>query len=346
MIIESTRHLGSSLKALLRLCVIGGVLAYAGVAQAAWEPTKSITFVVTGGPGGGADQMARLIQGIVSKYKLSKRPIIVVIENGGGGGQGFLDIKNSAGDPHKIAIVLSNLYSVPLSTDLQFNWRDTTPVALMALDEFVLWVNAQSPYKTTQDYIAAVKAKPGDFKMGGAGSKREDEIVTAVIEHATGTKFTFIPYKGGGEIATQLVGGHIDSDVNNPIEHIAHWRAGEVRPLCVFDTHRMPFKEKVTQTESWNDIPTCRESGIAADYLMLRGILMPKGVTADQLEYYVNLLRQVREKPEWKEFVAKGAYKDSFLTGSEFTKFLEQDEQRHKDIMKKAGFLAQNSSAK
>jgi len=346
MIIESTRHLGSSLKALLRLCVIGGVLAYAGVAQAAWEPTKSITFVVTGGPGGGADQMARLIQGIVSKYKLSKRPIIVVIENGGGGGQGFLDIKNSAGDPHKIAIVLSNLYSVPLSTDLQFNWRDTTPVALMALDEFVLWVNAQSPYKTTQDYIAAVKAKPGDFKMGGAGSKREDEIVTAVIEHATETKFTFIPYKGGGEIATQLVGGHIDSDVNNPIEHIAHWRAGEARPLCVFDTHRMPFKEKVTKTESWNDIPTCRESGIAADYLMLRGILMPKGVTADQLEYYVNLLRQVREKPEWKEFVAKGAYKDSFLTGSEFTKFLEQDEQRHKDIMKKAGFLAQNSSAK
>ena len=346
MIIESTRHLGSSLKALLRLCVIGGVLAYAGVAQAAWEPTKSITFVVTGGPGGGADQMARLIQGIVSKYKLSKRPIIVVIENGGGGGQGFLDIKNSAGDPHKIAIVLSNLYSVPLSTDLQFNWRDTTPVALMALDEFVLWVNAQSPYKTTQDYIAAVKAKPGDFKMGGAGSKREDEIVTAVIEHATETKFTFIPYKGGGEIATQLVGGHIDSDVNNPIEHIAHWRAGEARPLCVFDTHRMPFKEKVTKTESWNDIPTCRESGIAADYLMLRGILMPKGVTADQLEYYVILLRQVREKPEWKEFVAKGAYKDSFLTGSEFTKFLEQDEQRHKDIMKKAGFLAQNSSAK
>jgi putative tricarboxylic transport membrane protein len=346
MIIESTRHLGSGLKSLLRLCVIGGVLAYASVAQAAWEPTKSITFVVTGGPGGGADQMARLIQGIVSKYKLSKRPIIVVIENGGGGGQGFLDIKNSAGDPHKIAIVLSNLYSVPLSTDLQFNWRDTTPVALMALDEFVLWVNAQSPYKTTQDYIAAVKAKPGDFKMGGAGSKREDEIVTAVIEHATGTKFTFIPYKGGGEIATQLVGGHIDSDVNNPIEHIAHWRAGEVRPLCVFDIHRMPFKEKVTKTESWNDIPTCRESGIAADYLMLRGILMPKGVTADQLEYYVNLLRQVREKPEWKEFVAKGAYKDEFLTGNEFSKFLEQDEQRHKEIMKKADFLAQSNSAK
>lgn len=329
---------------LLRWLCIGSLLVFTSAAQAAWEPTKSITFVVTGGAGGGADQMARLIQGIVSKYHISKQPIIVVIQNGGGGGQGFLDIKNSPGDAHKISIVLSNLYSVPLSTGLPFNWRDTTPVALMALDQFVLWVNSQSPYKTAKEYIAAVKASPGTFKMGGAGSKREDEIVTAVIEHATDTKFTFIPYKGGGEISTQLVGGHIDSDVNNPIEHVSHWRAGQVRPLCVFDSQRMPFKDKVTETMSWNDIPTCRDSGIDADYLMLRGIIMPKGVTADQTEYYVNLLRQVRDKPEWKEFVNKGAYKDTFLVGSEFTKFLEQDEQRHKDIMKKADFLVQGSS--
>ena len=78
--------------------------------------------------------MARLIQGIVAKYRLSTQPMIVQIENGGGGGQGFMDIKNSEGDANKIAIVLSNLYSVPLSTNLPFNWRDTTPVAMMALD--------------------------------------------------------------------------------------------------------------------------------------------------------------------------------------------------------------------
>ncbi len=319
--------------------VIGGLLAFTASAQAAWQPTKPITFVVTGGPGGGADQMARLIQGIVAKYKLSKQPIIVVIENGGGGGQGFLDIKDSQGDPNKISIVLSNLYSVPLATNLPFNWRDTTPVALMALDEFVLWVNSRSPYKTAQDYIQAVKGEPGKFKMGGAGSKREDQIVTAMIEQATGTKFTFIPYKGGGEISTQLIGQHIDSDVNNPIEHIAHWRAGEVRPLCVFDEQRMPFKDKVVDNMSWYDIPTCKDSGINAEYLMLRGILMPKGVTQEQIDYYVNLLRQVREKPEWKDFVNKGAYKDQFWTGQEFATFLKTDEQRHLDIMKKAGFL-------
>lgn len=330
----------SSIHCLAVSFLAGCCFAVAGAAHAAWAPTKPITFVVTGGPGGGADQMARLIQGIVAKYRLSTQPMIVQIENGGGGGQGFMDIKNSEGDANKIAIVLSNLYSVPLSTNLPFNWRDTTPVAMMALDQFVLWVNAQSPYKTAQQYIQAVKAKPDTFKMGGAGSKREDEIVTALIEQTTGTKFTFIPYKGGGEISTQLVGQHIDSDVNNPIEHVAHWRAGEVRPLCVFDDKRMPFKEKITKEMAWGDIPTCKESGIDAKYLMLRAILMPKGVTPDQVAYYVKLLKEVEDKPEWKAFVIKGAYKQTFITGDAFKAFLTDDEKRHSDIMKKAGFLA------
>jgi putative tricarboxylic transport membrane protein len=318
-----------------------GLLCASATLSAAWEPTKPMTFVVTGGPGGGADQMARLIQGIAAKHHLTKHPFVVVIENGGGGGQGFMDVKNSAGDPNKIMIVLSNLYSVPLATRLPFNWRDTTPVALMAMDEFVLWVNAKTPYQTSQDYLKAVKAAPAEtFKMGGAGSKREDEIVTAMIEKAAGVKFTFIPYRGGGEVSTQLVGGHLDSNVNNPIEHVANWRAGEVRPLCVMDSKRMPFKDKIAGDQSWYDVPTCREQGLDAEYLMLRGILMPKGVTPEQLAYYVDLMKKVKATPEWKEFVNRGAYKDETLTGAAFAKFLEDDENRHKEIMERAGFIA------
>lgn len=311
-------------------------------AQAAsWQPSRPVTFVVTGGSGGGADQMARLIQGIVAKYHLMDHPMVVVIENGGGGAQGFLDIKDSKGDAEKIAIALSNLYTIPLATSLPFNWRDTTPVALMALDEFVLWVNADTSYKTVQDYVRAVKAAPAKaFKMGVVGSKREDEIVTAMLEQATGVSFIHIPYKGGGENGTQLVGKHIDSNVNNPIENIGQWRAGQVRALCVFDNQRMPFYEKLADGLSWNDVPTCKESGVDVRYLMLRGIFMPKGVTQEQLDFYVNLLRQVREKPEWKEFIDRGAYKNEFLAGKDFEKFLESDEKYHHDVMQQAGFLA------
>ena len=107
---------------------------------------------------------------------------------------------------------------------------------MMALDQFVLWVNAEKPYKTANEYIAAVKAAgPNKIKMGGTGSKQEDQIITVGIEKATGTKFIYVPFKGGGEVAVQLVGNHIDSTVNNPIEAVAQWRAGELRPLCVFD---------------------------------------------------------------------------------------------------------------
>src|SRR5207344_2207224 len=210
----------------------------------------------------------------------------------GAGGEGFLDVKSSRNNPHKLIITLSNLFTTPLATGIPFNWKDMTPVAMMALDEFILWVNAETPYKSVKEYIEAVKKEPGKFKMGGTGSKQEDQIITVALEKATGTKFIYVPFKGGGEVAVQLVGGHVNSTVNNPIEAVAQWRAGSLRALCVFDDERMPFKAKVTTTQSWNDIPSCKEAGVPVDYLMLRGIFMPAGVTPDQVEFYVDLFKK------------------------------------------------------
>ncbi len=203
---------------------------------AAWEPTKPVEFIVPAGTGGGADQMARFVQGVITKNNLMKQPMIVVNKSGGAGAEGFLAVKDAKGDPNKIIITLSNLFTTPLATGVPFNWKDLTPVAMLALDQFVLWVNADTPYKTAKDYLDAVKAGgPNKFKMGGTGSKQEDQIITVAIEKATGTKFTYVPFKGGGDVAVQLVGKHIDSTVNNPIEAVAQWRAGSLRPLCVFD---------------------------------------------------------------------------------------------------------------
>src|SRR5437868_2037867 len=242
---------------------------------AAWEPTKPVECVVPAGTGGGADQMARLLQGVISKNNLMKQPLIVVNKSGGAGAEGFLDVKGAKGNPHKIIITLSNLFTTPLATGVPFNWRDLTPVAMMALDQFVLWVNAESPYKTAKDYVeAAKKAGPGKMKMGGTGARQEDQIITVAMEKQTGAKFTYVPFKGGGDVAVQLVGKHIDSSVNNPIEAVAHWRGGKLRPLCVFDGKRMPYKEKVTDKMSWQDIPTCKDQGLDVEYLMLRGIFM------------------------------------------------------------------------
>jgi tripartite-type tricarboxylate transporter receptor subunit TctC len=308
---------------------------------AAWEPTKPVEFVVPAGTGGGADQMARLLQGVITKNNLMKQPMIVVNKSGGAGAEGFLAIKDAKGDPHKIIITLSNLFTTPLATGVPFNWKDLTPVAMLALDQFVLWVNADTPYKTAKDYLDAVKAGGANkFKMGGTGSKQEDQIITVAIEKATGTKFTYVPFKGGGDVAVQLVGKHIDSSVNNPIEAIAQWRAGSLRPLCVFDDERMPYKAKVTDTMSWNDIPPCKQAGVGVDYLMLRGIFMPAGVTKEQVDFYVDLFKKVRETPDWKKFMEDGAFNTTFLSGPEYAKWVEGAEKTHVDLMREAGFLA------
>ena len=112
-------------------------------------------------------------------------------------------------------------------------------MARIALDQFILWVNAETPYKTAKEYIDAVKEQSGGanrMKMGGTGSAQEDQIITIQLEQNLGVKFTYVPFKGGGEVCVNLVGKHMDSTVNNPIECASNWRAGRVRPLAVFDT--------------------------------------------------------------------------------------------------------------
>ena len=308
---------------------------------AAWEPSKPVEFVVPAGTGGGADQMARLLQGVISKNNLMKQPLIVVNKSGGAGAEGFLAIKEAKGDPHKIIITLSNLFTTPLATGVPFNWKDMTPVAMLALDQFVLWVNAETPYKTAKEYLDAVKTGGANkFKMGGTGSKQEDQIITVAIEKAAGVNFIYIPFKGGGDVAVQLVGKHIDSSVNNPIEAVAQWRAGKLRPLCVMDDERMPYKTKVTDTMSWNDIPSCKQAGVDVDYLMLRGIFMPGGATKEQVDYYVDLFKRVRETADWKKFMEDGAFNTTFMSGAEYTKWVEKAEKTHLDLMREAGFLA------
>ncbi len=307
----------------------------------AWEPSKPVEFVIPAGQGGGADQMARMIQGIITKNNLMKQSIIPINKSAGAGAEGFLAVKESKGDPHKIIITLSNLFTTPLATGVPFNWKEMTPVAMLALDQFILWTNSEKPYKNANEFIQAAKvAGPGKFKMGGTGSKQEDQILTVGLEKATGTKFTYLPFKGGGDVAIQLVGNHIDSTVNNPIEAVAQWRAGKLKALCVFDDTRMPYKEKITDTQSWNDIPTCSEAGIPTDYVMLRGIFMPAGVTQEQVNYYIELFKKVRETPEWKKFMADGAFNQTFMTGKEYVNWLEKNEALHKQLMSEAGFLA------
>jgi tripartite-type tricarboxylate transporter receptor subunit TctC len=328
----------SKLLKTLHLCA--GVLALTAAPAFAWEPTKAVEIVVAAGAGGASDQMARMLQAAVQKNNLMKQPMVVSLKGGASGAEALMYMKSSADDPNKFLIAYSLIYTLPLSVKLPFDWRDLTPVAVLAFDQFVLWDNVQIPYASVKDFVAAAKSASPPFKMGGTGSKREDQILTVFMEKRTGAKFLYLPYKSGGDAATQLVGNHTQANVNNPSENLEVWRAGQVRALCVFDKERIAYKTKVTETQSWNDIPTCKEEGLDVQYLMLRAMFLPGKATPEQTAFYVDLFQKVTQTAEYKDYMEKQALKPIFLTGNDMLKFLEEDDKLNTSLMNEAGFVA------
>src|SRR4051812_26205818 len=316
------------------------VMLASAPAMAAWEPSKPVEIVVAAGAGGASDQMARMMQSAIQKNSLMKQPMVVSLKGGASGAEALMYMKSSTGDANKVLIAYSLIYMLPLSAKIPFNWRELTPVSVVALDQFVLWDNTTLPHANVKDFIAAAKAANPPFKMGGTGSKREDHVLTVFIEKKTGAKFAYLPYKSGGEAATQLVGNHTQSNVNNPSENLEVWRAGQRRALCGFDKERIQYKTKVTDKQSWNDVPTCKEEGLDVQYLMLRAMFLPGKVSADQTAFYVDLFRKVSQTAEYKEYMEKQALKPIFLTGKEMLKFLEEDDALNKGLMTEAGFVA------
>src|ERR1700744_6240587 len=161
-------------------------------AIAGWEPTKPVEIVVAAGAGGASDQMARMMQAAIQKNNLMKQPMVVSLKGGASGAEALMYMKSSEGDPNKVLIAYSLIYMLPLSAKIPFNWRELTPVSVIALDQFVLWDNVNGA-KSVKEFIDAAKQASSPFKMGGTGSKREDHVLTVFVEQKSGGKFSHPP---------------------------------------------------------------------------------------------------------------------------------------------------------
>jgi len=324
-----------------------GLLLFTGVAAAqAWEPSQPVDLVVPAGTGGGADQMARLLAELIAKHKLMKQPIQVVNRAGNSGAEGLLDVKAARGNPHKLIITLSNLFTTPLATGTDFRWTDLTPVKMLAQDQFLLWVRADSAVRTPGELMSQMRQAPrGSLRFGGTGSKQEDQLVSVLLETAAAARVSYVPLKGGGDVARALAAGDVDMTVNNPIEGEKLWREGKLRPLCVFDSRPLDYRDKITATSAWSDLPTCMSFGIPVQSLMLRGIFTTPGATPAQVAYYADVLEQVRALPEWRQFMAQGAFKNETMTGDAFNAWLERAQSFHRVLMREARLLASQQPA-
>jgi tripartite-type tricarboxylate transporter receptor subunit TctC len=326
---------------LTKRTLVAALTIAASSAALAWQPTKPVEFIGTAGAGGGTDIFARTVQSIIQKHKLVPVPVVVQSMGGGSGAQGYMYVKNASGDPYKLAFGTSNTWQQPILSNVPYKHTDFTPVAALVSDEFLLWVKGDAPYKTAGDVLKGMKAKNGDWRMGGALSKDTDEILTHLIEKAGHVKVTFVPYKSGGETATQLAGGHIESHTNNPSESLGQWKAGTQRPVCVFNEQHLQSTTKVTATESWHDIPTCKEQGldVGATYQQPRTVWLPGGVKPDEQKYWVDVMRKVVETPEWKEYVERTSQTSHFAAGADLQKLIDTDIERTKKIGVEQGWI-------
>jgi putative tricarboxylic transport membrane protein len=314
---------------------------YAAAASAAWVPEKPVEFVVASGAGGGTDIFARTIQSIILKYKLMNAPIVVVNKGGGAGSEGFVYGSATADDPYRLTFGTNNEYLLPLVAKMGYTADMLVPVTALALDEFLIWVNVNSPYTDAKSFIEAAKKGDG-LKMGGSQSKDTDQTLAIMISEATGAKFTYIPFKSGGEAAVQLAGAHIDANLNNPNENLGQWKAGMVRPLCVFSSQRMAAGPKVTKDMGWSDIPLCKDSGVPIDnYQMPRTVWLPAKVSPDALAFYTTMLKKVSETPEWKSYIEKTSQSDRFMTGAELNAYTKQDAERATAVFKREKWIVQ-----
>jgi putative tricarboxylic transport membrane protein len=194
----------------------------------------------------------------------------------------------------------------------------------MAMDTFVLWVNADSDIQTLEDYVAAVQAAGGSWKMGGTGSGQEDSLVTAMLEKEFGIKHVYVPFKGGGDVAKNLVGGHIDATVNNPAEQMGFYKAGKVRPIVAFTPQRL---------DVFPDVPTASELGHDIVYWMQRSFVAPKDMPAEAVTYYTDMLQKLGESEEWQTYTAEKALVADMITGDDLQAYFLEERAKHDAIL-------------
>ena len=314
----------------------------AAPAVAEFAPSRPVEFIVASGAGGGTDNFARTIQAVLTRDEIIESPIVVLNKGGGSGAEAFLYARQNEGDPHKLIFGTNNVYLLPHVAKLAYTVEDLQPVAALALDEFLIWVKADSPYQTVTDLVNAAKEAPGTIPFGGSQSKDTDETLVALIEQTTGADFKYVPFNGGGEVGVQLAGGHVAANVNNSNENAGQWQAGAIRPLCVFAPQRMAESEPVSGDMGWHDIPTCAEQGLdITSYQMPRTVWLPAGTDPEVLAYYRDALQKVSESQEWKDYLAKTSQSASFLTGEELASFIETSEANAVKVFEAEGWTVQ-----
>ena len=323
------------MKALRKLMTSALVLGCATVVVAspaiAWQPNKPIDFIIMAGKGGGADKMARLMQGIVEKESLAERPLVPVNKSGGSGAEALMAAKSASDPDHTIMVTLNSFYTTPLrQPGLEVDVLTFAPVARMAEDTFLLWVHADTGITTFEQWLDVAREQGSKWVMGGTGSNSEDNIITDFLNTNYGLSMKYIPYKGGGAVAKDVAGKQINSSVNNPSEAIGFWQSGDMVPLVAFTNERLPM---------FPEVPTLREKGGEFSYFMQRSVVGAPGMSEEARAYYTELFTKVYNSEDWQAYKSKKSLMGDLMSGDKLSDYWRNQRDNHEQILRSSGAI-------
>jgi putative tricarboxylic transport membrane protein len=313
-----------------RVAVLLGGLVMIPAGVWAFEPTKPVEVVVHTGPGGGSDIFARAITEMIQKEKLVPQRLQVVNKSGGGSAVAMSYLAEKKGDTHTIGFFTGVWITNPLTRkEASVMVKDLTPIARLVLEPAVVAVKADSPYKSMKDFVEAAKKNPGQLKQSGGSVTGRDNLVRLVIEKATGAKWVFVSFPGGGERIANLLGGHVQMMVMEPQEAGEHIKAGNLRVITALTEKRLP---------SFPDVSTIKEQGIDVPIVpQARGVLAPPAVGADVVQYWQGVFGKFVKTPAWQKYLSDNQFEDGYLTGNNLNKFFDELTVQMRDILKEAG---------
>ncbi|MFW6023991.1 MAG: Bug family tripartite tricarboxylate transporter substrate binding protein [Dichotomicrobium sp.] len=331
----------STRRTVLGLCLVlaFGVTALAAPPQAkGWEPERAIEFVIQTSPGGGSDIYTRLWLGIIDELDLSPVPVTPVNMPGGAGAVALTYLYQQDGDPHYLTPTLNSIITTPLQQKIPVMYpsQDLTPVAQMTTDPFLLWVNPDR-YESWEEFQA--KCQEERLTAVGTGARQEDEIQIGILEEAAGCEdFRYVPQSGGGDVASQVAGGHADFSVNQPAEGMPHYPE-RMHPILMFAKDRHPtFPDTPTHWEAEvgtdNDNEYAKLLDLETGLHQVRGLVGPPNMPEEAKEWYRDLFQKVFESDRWQDFMKKNGMVPTFRGPDGYKEFLVGFEKNHVRMMR------------
>ncbi|HEY5816994.1 MAG TPA: tripartite tricarboxylate transporter substrate binding protein [Mesorhizobium sp.] len=317
-------------KKLMAACAVAATLAMSGVALAA-----PADVMVPAGPGGGYDGTARLTMEGLQKTGIFADGANITNKTGGGGMVGLAEFfaKNQGNDNGLFSMGVIMVGAVH-TTGSPITLQQLTPIARMTREFDTIAVSADSPIKTPQDFVAALKADPSAFAVSGGSAGGIDQIILGLIAKDQGIpldKLNYIPAASGAETATMLGGGKISGAISGISEFKPLADAGKIRLIAVTSDERIPGL----------DVPTLKESGINVVASNWRGLMGSPGMTPEGAKVWVDRLTKLTATPEWAELLKSKGLEGAYLGGDEFATFLAEEDARIVPVLKDLGLVKQ-----